>query len=358
MTRGAAPQTGAVIKLLLDGQQRATSLYGVMRGAPPAFFQGNKKAFNHLYFYLRTEAFEFYGPVKMRGDPFWISVTELFQRGVEDVLNQVAEHLDDRKTLVAYNNRLARLVDIRDIDLHIEEITGRDKTVDEVVEIFNRVNSGGTKLSAGDLALARICADWPKARAELCRMLSARLRLQARMAAALRDRRGHQPGVLSVLRTVSVDEFATALKKTEQAVNFLLNLVGDRLGLDHDRVLAGRYAFAALVRYVAVQGGSVDNHTDQQRLLYWYVHSFLWGRYSGSTETMLQRDLDAITAAGIDGLIEELSRWRGSLGVRPEDFDGWSIGARFYPLLYLLTRLGGARDLGNGMQLSHSLLGA
>jgi hypothetical protein len=89
----------------------------------------------------------------MQSNQFWISVTELFRRGVEDVLNQVAEHVGDTKTLVAYNNRLARLVDVRDIDLHIEEITGRDKTVDEVVEIFNRVNSGGTKLSAGDLAL-------------------------------------------------------------------------------------------------------------------------------------------------------------------------------------------------------------
>ena len=36
-----------------------------------------------------------------------------------------------------------------------------------VVEIFNRVNSGGTKLSKGDLALAKICAEWPEARDEM-----------------------------------------------------------------------------------------------------------------------------------------------------------------------------------------------
>ena len=40
-------------------------------------------------------------------------------------------------------------------------------TVDVVVDIFNRVNSGGTKLSKGDLALARICAIRPAAREEL-----------------------------------------------------------------------------------------------------------------------------------------------------------------------------------------------
>ena len=36
----------------------------------------------------------------------------------------------------------------------MEEVTGADKTIDVVVDIFNRVNSGGTKLSKGDSALA------------------------------------------------------------------------------------------------------------------------------------------------------------------------------------------------------------
>jgi len=34
-----------VVKLLLDGQQRMTSLYGVVRGKPPKFFDGNAQAF-------------------------------------------------------------------------------------------------------------------------------------------------------------------------------------------------------------------------------------------------------------------------------------------------------------------------
>ncbi len=63
-----------------------------------------------------------------------------------------------------YVGRLSRLLGITDIDLHVEEVTGADKTLDVVVDIFNRVNSGGTKLSKGDLALAKICADWPEAR--------------------------------------------------------------------------------------------------------------------------------------------------------------------------------------------------
>ena len=42
--RGDGPVAAGVVKLLLDGQQRITSLYGVVRGKPPKFFDGNAKA--------------------------------------------------------------------------------------------------------------------------------------------------------------------------------------------------------------------------------------------------------------------------------------------------------------------------
>jgi hypothetical protein len=59
----------------------------------------------------------------------------------------------------------------------------------------------------------------------------------------------------------------------------------------------------------------------------------------------------------LDGLIEQLRIWRGDLTVRPENFAGWSLGARFYPMLYLLTRVDQARDWGTGLPLQANLLG-
>jgi len=68
-------------------------------------------------------------------------------------------------------NRLNAIEAIKDVDLHIEDVAGEDKRVDMVVDIFNRVNSGGTKLSKGDLALAKVCAAWLEARGELHKRL-------------------------------------------------------------------------------------------------------------------------------------------------------------------------------------------
>jgi hypothetical protein len=166
-SRGDGTLASGSVKLLLDGQQRITSLYGIMRGKPPQFFDGNEQAFTGLYFNLGDETFEFYGPLKMKDNPLWINVTELMQMGVGAAIQRLFTLPEVQPHLQTYITRLNAIETIKDIDLHIEEVTGDDKTVDIVVDIFNRVNSGGTKLSKGDLALAKICAQWPEARQEM-----------------------------------------------------------------------------------------------------------------------------------------------------------------------------------------------
>ena len=135
----------------------AHDLYGVVRGKPPKFFDGNPKAFTGLRFHLDTESFEFYQPVTMRDDPLWIDVTELMKRRTAGLGESVTQ-LSAQQALAAkvgdYVGRLSRLLGVTDVDLHVEEVTGADKALDVVADIFNQVNSGGTKLSNGDLALA------------------------------------------------------------------------------------------------------------------------------------------------------------------------------------------------------------
>ncbi|MBX9681193.1 MAG: DUF262 domain-containing protein [Gemmataceae bacterium] len=79
--RGDGFLAPGIVKLLLDGQQRMTSLYGVVRGRPPKFFDGNAQAFTSLRFHLESETFGFYQPIKMQDDPLWIDVTDLLSKG-------------------------------------------------------------------------------------------------------------------------------------------------------------------------------------------------------------------------------------------------------------------------------------
>jgi hypothetical protein len=73
----------------------------------------------------------------------------------------------------------------------------------------------------------------------------------------------------------------------------------------------------------------------------------------------MDQDLDAIakTEGALDRLIGLLRQNRGDLQLKPEDFLGSSTGARFYPLLYMLTRSAHAEDWATGDELSSHLLG-
>ena len=113
-----------------------------------------------------------------------------------------------------------------------------------------------------------------------------------------------------------------------------------------------------MIGYIRYRGGKITDSKEWDKMLYWYVHSFLWGRYSGSVESTLSQDLNIVSqGGGIEGLIAVIRQNRGDLMIHPQDFWGWSTGARFYPLLYLLTRTHHSYDWGTGIELSHNLLG-
>lgn len=343
-----------------------TTLYGVLRGRPPKFFDGNAQTFTGLRFHLENEVFEFYQGLKMHGDLLWIDLTQLMLQGNDGLGAFVAQLSADpllAPKVGEYAGRLSRILGIADIELHIDEVTGSDKTIDVVVDIFNRVNSGGTKLSKGDLALAKICAEWPDARDSMKNSLQTW------------NGRGYQFNLDWLLRSVNTvltgeakfsflhDKEAAdiqgGLKRATKTIETCLNMIEGRLGLDHDRVLFGRFAIPVMVRYLDQKGAALSA-VERDKLLFWFVQAGMWGRYSGSTETYIDQDLAALEGDGdpLERLLEQVRLWHGG-GLRTEagHFTGWSMGARFYPVLYLLTRMGEAADWGTGLPLKSSLLG-
>ena len=232
-----------------------------------------------------------------------------------------------------------------------------------VVDIFNVVNSGGTKLSKGDLALAKICAEWPEARDTMKAKLEKweRAGYSFKLDWFLRSVNTLLTGeaLFTALKDVDTPTFKEGVDQAEKGIDTFLNLIASRLGLDHDRVLGNRYAFPLLVRYWQQKGGDLSNAAERDRLLYWYVHTFLWGHYAGSTESVLNKDLGLTEAneGALERLIDGLRQNRGDLRLAASDFAGWGRGARFYPLLYMMTRVGHTRDWETGVELTNHLLG-
>lgn len=304
--RGDSPLAPGTVKLLLDGQQRITTLYGIIRGNPPEFFEGNARSFTDLYFNLETESFEFFAPLRMKNNPLWINTTELMRSGVGIYMRMLFNDPELQPKIETYIERLNAVDSIKEIDLHIEEVTGSDKNVDVVVEIFNRVNSGGTKLSKGDLSLAKICAEWPQARSEMNKRLakwrSAGFHFKLEWLLRCVNALVTGEALFAAMDKRSAADVEKGLLEAENYIGYLLDLISSRLGLDHNRVLGSRYTFPLMVRYLKERGGSLHDHQERDKLLFWYIHTFLWGRYAASTESVLNQDLEAIEE--IEGVFE------------------------------------------------------
>ncbi len=368
--RGEGDLAPGVVKLLLDGQQRMTSLYGVVRGRAPAFFDGDKRAFSGLMFHLEDELFRFYQPTKMEGDPRWVDVTALMQKrheGLGEFVNSFAQRPELASRIGDYTSGLSRVLGILDVDLHIEELTHEQKSLDVVVDIFNRVNSGGTKLSKGDLALAKICADWPEARRQ--------------MQGHLKEWEKHEYNLtldwlLRCVNTVLTGEakfhhlhsegagdIQEGLKRAVKWVHQSLNLIGNRLGLDHDRVMFGRFAIPVMGHSPEVEENhpgalasqwipddpdlwKLENYRDfleaRKRLPAQAMNEFLtsllhddsrWMEEGGPSQAEPTKVTEAEVLGGIDSeaeeqRLQELNDWvadqglpRGTLGYEVSDPD-------------------------------------
>ena len=359
-------RTSGAVQLLLDGQQRVTSLYGLIRGNPPTFFEGDARAFTDLYFNLGDEEFDFFVAGRMQNNPLWVSVTGLFADNNEWI-DPLTGNQDYAASVSDYVQRGLKVRQIGNVDMPILEITGNDKTTDVVVDVFNKVNSGGTKLSKGDLALARIAASWPEVRVEMRQRLNkwesngfgpngANLDWLLRCMNAIVNENSEFERLVPEVN--GIERIQGALGQTEKAIDYLLEAMRTHLYMDADRVYNSKASFPVMVKYLADNGGRLTDQSALARLMHWYVSIAIWGRFSGPVETVINQDLAALKAADpIDALLRNLRQSQGERTVTHENFDLNYNRARFYPLLYIMSRMRDARDWGTGNRLRHHSLG-
>jgi hypothetical protein len=170
---------------ILDGQQRLTALYVGLRGSfsfkEPRKRWDNPQAFpkRHLYLNLRAASkdesrdllFDFRFLTEKEAAPsnkdtYWFKVSNVLdldkQFKVNDYLIENAVMDGEKKTAQFANQTLFKLWSVvhesRVINYFLEE----DELLDKVLNIFIRVNSGGTILSYSDLLLSIAAAQWTK----------------------------------------------------------------------------------------------------------------------------------------------------------------------------------------------------
>ena len=338
-------------KLILDGQQRLTTIYTMFRGETPHWYEGASLR-TDLYFNLNTEEFQYYRQREMSGKAEWIHVSDFLINGaLKGFMSRISALSQEDRDFYLQSDAMERLTmlgQMEDYAYHIQEV--QFKEVEKVVEIFNLVNKAGTTLNESDLALAIISSTWDgtkdKFRDQISQYEKANYRLDFNFFTRLLNMLTTDQARYGQIAKQTEADFDTAWDKINRSLPYLMNILREDAFIDSNENLSSIYVLYTLVYYLAKNDNKFPSEEDKNKALYWMFMAQLWGWYSGSSESYLDRDVNVIKAGkGIDGLIDNLSLFRGNnLYLTADDLAYQGVRSKIYPLFYATIRSKDARD--------------
>ena len=155
--------------MLLDGQQRVTTLYMLINGKIPLYYTQTEimEDTRGLYVNLETLDLSYYTKTKMENNPLWRNITDVFQGKVSAFDLQI-KFADIGRTvemaeLKKLNDNINAITRIKEREFPEQTIPVK-ASIREAIDIFYKVNASGVSLTDAELALAQISGYWPQAR--------------------------------------------------------------------------------------------------------------------------------------------------------------------------------------------------
>ena len=351
---------------VLDGQQRLTSLYIALQGSMsrklPNKRWKNDDAFpiKELYLDLHSQrtdeediSYEFKfltqeEAKKQKDDRLWYLVKDILKYSQDELVTD----------LIIPNGWASDKVAMKNISLLHTRLVGDEiinyfevqtDSIDSVLDIFVRVNSGGTVLSKSDLLFSTIVSHWDKARDEIDKLL----------AEINKIGEGYKFSNDFIMRTcLYVLDMSVTLKvetfKKESVLKIKNNWENIRKTIKDTVDLLNEFGFNSenIISYVAVspmvyyrfKGGNFDAESKSELRKY-IVISQVRQVFGAATNSALTSIREALKAAPTDSfkMVNLLNvRFTGERTLRYTSeeidamFDTYEIGAYTFMLLSLL----------------------
>jgi hypothetical protein len=324
--------------LVIDGQQRLTSLYAVMRGVEVVDKDGSGRKIS-IAFRPRDGRFEV-ADAAIRNDPeFLPNVTELWSgtrpkpqlrrdlinalrdkgRAIEEKYEDAVERNLDRAHSIA--DYRFPTVDIRKTaTTHDEEATEED-----VAEIFVRINNQGTRLGQADFVLTLLSVYHGELRdrieersrtmslgtvvsidtQQLLRAVCGVAFGRARMSAVYRFLRGVDPttgeadAAGRLKRLTQLDDAAKECMEPTPWRDYLLRV--QHGGFVSQALIASKNAIVnAYAFYIRGRKAGVPKNRLDELIARWVFGTLVTARYSGSSETIFEQDLARVARLETD----------------------------------------------------------
>ena len=351
---------------VLDGQQRLTSLYIALQGSMsrklPNKRWKNDDAFpkKEMYFDLHSQntedddisyEFKFLTSVeaaKNKDDHLWYLVKDILKYSQDELVTE----------LIIPNGWATDKIAMKNISLLHTRLVGDQiinffeveaDSIDSVLDIFVRVNSGGTVLSKSDLLFSTIVSHWDKARDEIDKLLSDinktgegyKFSNDFIMRTCLY--------VLEMSVTLKVETFKkdSVLKIKENwesisgAIKSTVNLLND-FGFNSENIIS--YVAISPIVYYIYHGGKLDAESRAELRKYIVIAQVkqIFGTASNSALTNIREALKVAPkdSFSMDNLKNVRFTGERSLRYTAEEidamFDTYEIGAYTFMILSLL----------------------
>lgn len=315
--------------LIIDGQQRLTSLYAVLTGDYVIDKKFNKKQIK-ISFNPMTEEIAGLDSSKER-DPEWINnITDIFKNKYQ-VINNYINTLKEKKPDLPLDEQkiidnIEELEDIIHYQFSVVQLS-HNLTPEEVSEIFVRINSQGKTLNQSDFILTLMSVYWDEGRKALetfskeCEKPSMDSSPFNRIKATPDDKnllrvgisyaflRGRLKYAYSILkgrnlelqettpeeRIKNFDIFKDAQEDVLNLVNWhaFIDIVAE-IGFVHYKLLiSSELGFYATYAFYLIGKYKFNvKHDELKRVIQkWFVFTQLTQRYSNSAESKLEKDL-------------------------------------------------------------------
>jgi len=316
--------------LVVDGQQRLTSLHAVFKGAP-VFNEKFEEVNITIAFNPLRERFEVANSATQH-DPEWINDVSPLLNGSTDSFDAISNYLsaiENERSLSEEQTRRAKSSIQRLFSLPSYTFTAIqlsfDIPIDEVAEIFVRVNSKGTQLDQADFIMTLMSVHWDQGRKDLdnfCRtsrkpttdggpfnwFFEPQPDQLLRVAVGLGHRRARLKYAYELLRGKNLETNEVSEQNRIENFEKLKNAQAQVLDITHFKEYLKALQEAGfrsgkmitskntiVYSYLVFLIGRIDHNIDYKVLrsavARWFMLCVLTSRYTGAAESQVEKDI-------------------------------------------------------------------
>lgn len=335
--------------LIIDGQQRLTALFAVMKNQEVLTPDYEKKKIK-IAFKPIDGTFKV-GDAATDKDPEYVpNISTLwFEDGAYAIINNFIESLktkreisNEEEKIIADN--LQTLININKYPITTVDISA-DLKEEIVSDIFVRINSAGVSLTQADFILTLLSVFWEEGRKEIeqfcidsrkvpekeTRYSSFNYLIKPdpddmlRILIGLSFQRAKMKDVYSIIRgrDMETGEFSEDIRNKQFEIlkshlplvqdntnwqSFLKILIGS--GYKDEELISSKNAvlYSYILYLIGKTNFEVDNFELQKIIGRWFVMTSITGRYSSSPETAFEKDLNRIKEFATDSFVRGLEK--------------------------------------------------